>query len=104
MRGAASDGFFELALGFFAADFDAGGRAEGEHGEGDAGFAEVSCSRASSGPPTMPKVSMRASGTRSAAKPYYALASDVLIDYYQPISKHWSFKNPVVGAGTGAEA
>ena len=27
-----------------------------------------------------------------AAKPYYDLASDVLIDYYQPISKHWSFK------------
>ena len=27
-----------------------------------------------------------------AAKPYYDLAGDVLIDYYQPISKHWSFK------------
>ena len=35
---------------------------------------------------------MRASGTRSAAKPYYDLADDVLIDYYMPISKHWSFK------------
>ena len=27
-----------------------------------------------------------------AAKPYYALAGDVLINYYEPISKHWSFK------------
>ena len=26
------------------------------------------------------------------AKPYYDLAGDVLIDYYKPISKHWSFK------------
>ena len=30
-----------------------------------------------------------------AAKPYYDLAGDVLIDYYQPISKHWSSRLPI---------
>ena len=31
-------------------------------------------------------------GDEVGGEAVYDLASDVLIDYYQPISKHWSFK------------